>query len=302
MLLGLLSLLIGQILGNSLVPIETKIASPFIGPVLFVFFRSLIATILLFFIFLFSKKRSLKIYDYKDFILLGFFLFINVFFFTIAIAYTTVIMSTLIFSLTPILVGLNAHFYLNETLTKRKILGFIISFTGLLLLISHSFNGQQANAFGHPLGNILIFIAMIGYSFYVLLSRKVLRDKNHLPIQTTFLTFIFTTCFIFIILLVELFLEKINFFRTFPSEGVIGFILVGIGTVIQYLALQIGIKRTDAFTASLFQYTGPFIAASITIPLLHEQVTLQLIIGGFLILFGVFIATTFIQLQNRLTK
>lgn len=302
MLLGVISLLIGQFFGNSLVPIGTKITSPFIGPVLFVFFRFLIATVLLSIIFLFSEKRKISRNDYKDFMIIGFLLFINVSLFTIGIPYTTVIMSTLLFSLTPIIVGVSAHFFLDEHITKRNILGLIISLAGLLFLISESFAGHQVNAFGKPLGNILIFFSTIGYSYYVFLSRKVLNNKNHLPVQTTFLTFAFSTLFLFIVLLIELLLGGINLSRQLPSEGVIGFFLVGAGSVAQYLALQIGVKRTNAFTASLFQYTGPFIAASITIPFFHEQVTLQLIIGGFLVLAGVFIATTYGQFEKRLAK
>jgi drug/metabolite transporter (DMT)-like permease len=302
MLLGIISLLIGQFFGNSLVPIGTKITSPLIGPILFVFFRFLIATLLLFIIFLFSKKRKIGRRDYKNFILIGFLLFINVSLFTIAIPFTTVIMSTLIYSLTPIFVGVGAHFFLDERITKRNILGLLISFAGLLFLISESFTGHQINSFGKPFGNILIFIAMIGYSYYVFLSRKVLNEKNHLPVQTTFITFSFSTLFLFVVLCTELLFGEITLSHPLPPIGVIGFFLVGIGSVAQYLALQIGVKRTSAFTASLFQYTGPFIAAAITIPLLHEQVTIQLFIGGFLILAGVFIATTYGQFKKKVSK
>ena len=74
MLLGLLSLLLGQILGNSVVPIGTKISIPFTGAIEFAFFRFLVGTIILFVIFLFSQKRKLKkeiikILPYWDFFL-----------------------------------------------------------------------------------------------------------------------------------------------------------------------------------------------------------------------------------------
>src|SRR6185437_8226718 len=108
MLLGILSLLIGQFFGNSIVPIGTKIAESFTGPILFVFFRFIVETILLLFIFLPSRKKKISKDEYKDFALLGFLLMINVVLFTVAIAYTNVIMSTLIFSLTPLCVGIGA--------------------------------------------------------------------------------------------------------------------------------------------------------------------------------------------------
>lgn len=298
MFLGLLSLLIGQIFGNSVVPIGTKIASPFTGPIQFVFLRFIVATVLLFLIFLFSHKRKIKGKEYKDFVLLGFLLAINVLFFTIGIAYTTVIMSTLIYSITPILVGVGGHFFFEESLDKQKLLGLAISFIGLLFLISRSLSSIQKNAFGEPLGNILICIAMLCYSYYVIHSRKVLYKKSHVPIQTTFLTFAFTTFFLFLVFLIGILLRGVVI-KPLSSSGISGFLFVGAGSVAQYLALQIGVKKTNAFTASLFQYTGPFIAASITIPLLHEQVNFQLIMGGFLILLGVFIATTYEHLKRN---
>jgi drug/metabolite transporter (DMT)-like permease len=301
MLLGLLFLFIGQIFGNTVVPIGTKISSSFTGPLLFVFLRFTVATTLLFLFFLFSQKRKLKLFEYKEFILLGFLLSINVIFFTVGIATTTVIMSTLIYSLTPILVGIAGHFLLDEPLDKQKILGLIISFVGLLLLVSQSLSSSQQNAFGHPLGNILICIAMVGYSFYVFQSRKVLSKKNHLPIQTTFLTFFFTTLTLFLVLLLGISTKNVTI-KPLPVTGLIGFLIVGAGSIVQYLSLQIGIKRTSAFTATFFQYLAPFIAAAAAIPLLHEQVTIRLILGGILVLIGVFVATTYEQLTRYATK
>src|SRR6266567_2678021 len=241
MLLGLLSLLLGQIFGNSVVPIGTKISSPFTVPLTFVFFRFLVGTVLLFIIFLISKRKKIKKYEYKDFTLLGFLLMINVVLFTVAIPYTTVIMSTLIYSITPILVGIGAHFFLNETFDKQKIFGLMISLIGLLFLISQSIMGLQKNAFGEPFGNILICISMIGYSYYIIHSRKILHKKDNMAVQTTFLTFAFTSLFIFVILFLGVLLGKVPL-KPLPAAGISGFFIVGIGSVIQYLFLQIGIK------------------------------------------------------------
>ncbi len=298
MLLGIISLLIGQFFGNSIVPIGTKIVSPFTGPIVFVLLRFILATIVLLSIFLLSKKKKLKKHEYKDFALLGFLLMINVGLFTVAIPYTTVIMSSLLFSITPIFVGVGAHFFLQESFDKRKIVGLLISFVGLVFLLSQSFSGNQHSAFGQPLGNILIFFSVLGYSSYLIYSRKVLFKKNNFPIQTTFLTFSFTTLYLCIIFLFCTFLGQINA-KPLGNSEILGIIIVGICSAGQYLSLQVGIKRTNAFTASIFQYTGPFITASFTIPFLHEQVTFQLLVGGFLILFGVFIATTYEKFRKR---
>lgn len=301
MLLGLLSLFIGQMFGNTVVPIGTKISAPFTGPLIFVFLRFVISTTILFLLFLFSQKKKIHTHDYKEFILLGFCLSINVILFTTGIAYTTVIMSTLIYSITPLLVGILGHFFLDETLDRRKIFGFFVAFIGLLFLVSQSLAHHQQNAFGQPLGNILIFIAMLGYSYYVFQSRRVLHKKEHFPIQTTFITFVVTTIIIFLVLVAGI-STKYIVMKAIPTVGILGFLIVGTGSVAQYLFLQIGVKKTNAFIATLFQYVAPFIAASAAIPLLHEKITLQLIIGGLLVLMGVFIATTFGQLEKFVTN
>lgn len=300
MLLGFLSLLVSQFFGNSVVPMGTKIAAPFTGPVIFVFFRFLIGTLLLLIIFLCTKHRKINRNQLKDFAILGFLLMINVLFFTIAINYTTVIMSTLNFAMTPVLVGIGGHYFLQEKFTKSKIVGLLVSFVGLIFLLNQSLTGHDQNVFGQPLGNILLIIPLIGYSLYILYSRKVLHHKEQGPILTTFLTFFFVTFFLLLILLLTIASGQ-TIIKPFPSEGIWGMIIVGIGSVIQYLSLQIGIKKTDAFTASLFQYTGPFIAGAIAIPLLHEAINIQLLLGGFLILVGVFIATTYEQLLKKKT-
>lgn len=300
MFFGLISLFIGQLFGNTIVPIGTKIAAPLTGAVIFVFLRFAVATGILFILLLFSKRKKIKTSAYKGFAFLGVLLAINVILFVIGIAYTTIIMAVLIYSLTPILVGIAGHFFLDESLTKQKIAGLIVAFTGLLFLLNQSLTNSQQNTFGEPLGNVLIFIAMLSYSYYVFQSRKILHIQNNHALQTTFLTFLFTTICIVIVLLGEVALSNIAI-KPLPQEGILGFLLVGGGSVAQYLFLQIGIKRTNAFTASFFQYVAPFIAGAAAIPLLHEQVTLSLITGGMLILTGVFIATTYEKI-NRLYK
>ena len=296
---GLLSLLIGQIFGNTVVPIGTKIVEVFTGPLLFVLLRFSTATVVLFLLFLLSRKKRLKLREYEDFMILGILLSVNVILFTVGISYTTVIMSTLIYSITPILVGILGHYFLGERLDKQKAIGFLFAITGFFILICNSLTGMQRNTFGHPLGNILIFIAMLGYSTYVFYSRKVLHTKDNTPIQTTFLTFSFTSVILLCAFLVSVVLKQ-QTLAIIPGNGIVGVIIVGVGSVAQYLFLQIGVKKTSAFTASLFQYLSPFIAASATIPLLHEKVTLSFIVGGFFILLGVFTATTFVQIQRKI--
>src|SRR5271170_5389164 len=112
MYLGFIFLLIGQFFGNTVVPIGTKISAPATGPILFVFFRFLICSIIMLTIFLANGNRKIPMRVLKETAPLGFLLTINVVLFTVAIAFTNVIMSTLIYSITPLFVGIQSHFLL----------------------------------------------------------------------------------------------------------------------------------------------------------------------------------------------
>src|SRR5258706_13420951 len=102
MLFGFLALLFGQLTGSTVVPIATKLGMQYSLPISFLTLRFLAATILFSPLFIFSKKIKLRFSDYKKLALLSGFLFINVGFFTVCIKFTTVIMSQIFYTLTPI--------------------------------------------------------------------------------------------------------------------------------------------------------------------------------------------------------
>ncbi len=291
MLYGLLVLFIAQLLGNTVVPIGTKIAAPVTGEITFMFFRFLITALVLYFILVSTRTSIFKKNNYRQYALLGFMVGTNIFLFTYGIHYTTIIMGSLIYAITPIFVGIAGHFFLRERLDASKILGLILSLIGLFILIGRSLSGINDNAYGQPLGNILIFIAMVSYAYYIFYSRKVLKTENTSAIHTTFWTFIFVTVYMLLIFSTGL-LSGYVALSSIPAFGMWGFIIVGVGSALQYYLLHLGIKHTTAFISSIFQYIGPLIAASVSIPLLSEQLTPQLIIGGILILTGVFLSTT----------
>lgn len=291
MLYGLIALLVAQLLGNTLVPVGTKIAAPLTGEIVFMFFRFLITTLVLYLILIFTRTNIFRNNNYKQYSLLGFMVGTNIFLFTFGIHYTTIIMSSLIYAITPILVGVAGHFFLRESLSLRKIIGLVISMAGLLILITRSVDGLNDKAYGQPVGNILIIIAMVSYAYYIFYSRKVLKIENASAIHTTFWTFIFVTLYMLIIFSFSFMTSSIEF-AGINSIGIWGFIIVGFSSALQYYLLHVGVKHTTAFISSIFQYIGPLIAASVSMPLLGEQITPFLVIGGALILAGLFLSTS----------
>ena len=301
MLGGILAILIGAFSGSGVVPSLTKVGVHFSAPLVFVFFRFLFATIIFSPFVIFSSKTKFFKKDYSRLLVLAFFLFVNVTFFTIGVSLTTVLMSQLLYLPTPIVVSILGHFFLHEKLNMHKIIGLIIALGGILFLLYQSIAKQSVFTFGTPLGNAIILIAMLGYSSWLLYSRHLSKKHTYSSYQTTFFTFLFITVYLLVLIPFQgsLVPSKISFIM---PHGVFLAIFVALAYAIQYFFLHIGIKKTSAFTASIFQYVGPVFAGVISVPLLHEKLSTAFLIGGIVIMLGVFYATTFDYLANRKKK
>jgi len=301
MLEGLLVLFIGQLVGSTVLPIGTKIGVQILSPLVFVFGRFLFATIFLLPLFLLSKKKQIQPADYIPLMGLAVLLFINVTLFTIAIQFTTAIMSQILYTATPIVVGIFGHYFLSERLTKHKITGLFIALIGVGFLLFQSATTHAHLTFGTPLGNLLILIAVLGYSAYLLYARVLSNTKKYTSVQLSFFTFAFIGIYLFFINLFSIFSSS-GHINLFNAVAVWSVLAVGAGNTVSYFFLQVGIKKTSAFTASLFQYISPFLNAVASTILLHEKPTLALALGGGIIIVGVFYATTYDRIKRRLLK
>ena len=86
--------------------------------------------------------------------------------------YTSVTNNTLITSLTPAMTAILAFFFLKEHLTGRQWLGILLSFGGVLLLISKG-DVTRLLTLQFNRGDLLCIIGQAAWSVYTLASRKV---------------------------------------------------------------------------------------------------------------------------------
>lgn len=162
------------------------------------------------------------------------------------------------------------------------------------MLFQQSFTGQHV-AFGTPLGNGLILVACTMWSLYVVTSRKASNKES--AIKTTFANTVFTSLAVSI--LIPLPLGTHGIIHNATLFGFYSVLLLGVGTVVQYVAMQYGIKHTSATTVSFMQYMGPVFAAIFAIPILHETLNTHTVVACLLILCGVFVVTTYPLLKKR---
>lgn len=298
---GILALFLGGFAGSGGVPVITKLGLQFAAPLVFVFFRFFFASLFFLPFFILFKKKHLTKKDYLHLLIVAILLFGNVTFFTVGVQYTTVIMSQLLYLPTPIVVIVLSHFFLQERLTKNKIFGLGIALTGVLFLISQSITEQKGITFGTPVGNIIILLAMLSYSGWVLYSRYLLKSHEYTLIQMTFFTFVYIALYLLCLLPIQQLLVP-SHVTGIDHKGILFAVGVAAVSIVQYFFVQMGIKKTNAFTVSLFQYVGPIFAGVISIPLLHEKVSSTFIIGGIFVMIGVFYATTLSYVRRLLKK
>lgn len=288
MFIGVLALIFGHFLGAAVNPTFVKLGIRDIPQFQYTALRFLVASIAFYPLYQHLKTRKLGRGHIVELTKYTIFHSANILLFLIGIPYTTVIMSMIFYALTPVIVGILSHYYTHEKLTKNQVIGAVIAVIGIFFLFMQSLEKSGRNTFGTPFGNILIFLAAVSLALYYLYSRQL--TKHYDVVATSLYSIILTGTLSLFVVPVELFV----FHQTphFTSNTIISLLLVGIGGSAAMLYLtQYGIKHTNAFIGSVFLYLGPLFAAVTAIPLLNEQVTPKLIIGGSLILFGVFYAT-----------
>lgn len=139
-------------------------------------FRYLIAFIALSLISLKSEKEKIEKSDYKYFFIMGFIgYFISVDCQLLGTKIAGGSMASLINSLNPVIISVMAMIILNEKLEMNKIVGIVLSLAGVYMIIGTGANIQF-------LGVLISFIAVIGWAFMSVISRKISNKYSALTL------------------------------------------------------------------------------------------------------------------------
>ena len=239
--------------------------------------------------FTFKRQLLRKLISDKFLVSAGILFSANVILYAIGIQYTSLIVGNLLYVLTPLIVAILGHIFLKEKLTVNQIFGLFLSLIGISILLWSSFKTADIFSFGKPLGNFLIAAAVFSWSLYTVISRKNARKFN--PWEITFTNFV-VACVVSIFALGPLIANgKINYnFNLEVNLIAVSLALVALLLIVVY---QLLIKNTSAFFSSLNLYVSVIWSSILGIILFNERLNLNLIIGAFLIITGVFLATSY---------
>lgn len=264
--------------------IWTKIVLQYYEPLTTIFLRLVISTIFLSTVIFFKKVRKIKKSDLKYFFLLAFFEPFCYFLgenFGMKLVSPTV--ASIIISTIPVITPIFAFIILKEKLSKLNILGLIISFTGVVLILTTKNSDLVVNF----KGIMLLFLAAVSGVGYGITVRNL--SNRYSP-----LTIVLTQNFIGTIYFLPLFLifEFKDFISVTPNKELIFSILqlsIFASTLsfifITYAIKNLGISKTNVFTNLI-----PIVTAIFSFFMLGKILTGQEIFGILVVISGLFLS------------
>ena len=174
----------------------------------------------------------------------------------------------------PIWVTILAKFFLNETLTTKKIIGVALSIAGIFVLMNDDFGGNLfaillalAAAIGWAVSNILMKLKFVGFNLIALTTWQVAAGAIILTIYAAF--FVETTAI-----------------WTPLSIACIAYNGILASAVAFFLWIYI-LSRMEASKASVSILGVPVVGVISGVIFLHEPLTLPMLLGMVMILSGI---------------
>lgn len=203
--------------------------------------------------------------------------------FTFGVSMTTAANTGLIFATAPVwglVLGALIGF---EKPTWRGILGVCLSIVGVAAVFWEGITGAGGTDL---IGDLLVLVAAVGVGFYTVLSMPML--KRHSPLTVATYPILFGSPVIVLV--------SIPFFASLNWDGVgvgawgaIAFSAI-FATAFAFSAWQTGISRIGANRVLVYQYLITITGVASGIIFFGESLGIEKIVGGAIILLGVYLA------------
>jgi drug/metabolite transporter (DMT)-like permease len=197
-------------------------------------------------------------------------------------ARSTVAHTGLIVALGPVMVLAIAVVVRLEVLTAWKFLGMLIAFAGVGILTADK-AGQGGSS--HWMGDAILLLSTLVFAIYTILMKEVANQLDALTLST--LTFALGALMMLPFCVRAVLVTKWAALRFEAWWGLI--FLIVFGSVISYLLFAYVLTELAASRAAAFNYLQPVIASGLGIWVFAERLTSNVLIGGGLILAGVYL-------------
>lgn len=271
--------------------IFVKVALRHATPIDLLAHRFTTATIglLLFYVLIRKKRPAIDRRSLPPLLLLSLFYPLLLFSFqTIGLKFTTASEAGILSALTPVFTVILALLFLKEKNNLLQNLSVILSVAGVVYIMYR--NGFSMISRDTLKGNLFILLSVLSIAIYYILGRKANRQFNSMDI-TLFLSF--TACVIFNLISVAIHVRSGTmslYFAPFKAPGFLWSILY-LGILSTFLTSFLGNNALASIPASqvaIFNNLSPVISVFGGVLFLHETLHIWHIIGGVMVLAGIF--------------
>lgn len=181
----------------------------------------------------------------------------------------------------PVTTALFAVLFLKERMNPTRWISFAMSLIGVVTASSTTLGQVKLNT-GQLIGNCLVFLAILGSSFYNSYGKRAL--EVHSPMEMLFWTYLcLTICLApFVIALEPSTLRTLSMPRSQTLTGLA--LLTFFHTFLAMVLFLRALKHLDAIQAALSNYLIPLFGIPIAAFWLGEHLTTSALAGGLLIL------------------
>jgi drug/metabolite transporter (DMT)-like permease len=255
------------------------------GPLTTVFFRLVIATLLMLLYGWFSKKlMKIEKQDYRTFLLLAFFEpFLYFMGESFGLMYVSSTMAAIIIATIPLFSPLAASRFNNEKLSFRILAGIVLSFIGVAIVVFDDMN----NFIFSPIGIGLEFLAVFSAIGYTVMLTKLSVKYNSSTI-ITYQNFIGIFLFLPFWLIFE---SKTLLTTPFNSHAFIAIVKLAVfASCLAFILYTYSLKNLGINNANIFINIIPVLTAIFAWYILDEPLTFRKLVGIAVVIAGLFIA------------
>ena len=262
--------------------VAMKYATEGIAPIFCAGLRSVMATICLI-IWMAGRGIALFVGHLKDGVFIGLLFGAEFGLLYLAIRYTTASSAWILLYTSPFFHALGAHFFLTgDRLSMGKAAGMMLSFAGILILLSQHLGLPSVNQFA---GDMLALAAAVLWALTtVVIKRRLVAAVS--PYHTLFYQTLFSIPILFLFSFM---------FRETAVQHVDGLILISLAyqgilvAFISYLVWFFLVHSYPVSRLSAFTFLTPLFATLAGVWLLGESLTLRLILSLTMVSIGIYI-------------